>query len=148
MQIRKAQIRDIDEIFELGKNVTAFTTSKEVVNFWPKPILKSVIKSDKNWIFVACEKKKIIGFIIVNYNEVFKKALIENIFVNLQFRKLGVGKLLLDTVLEVLKKNNCKYICALTEINCPAVKFYLNNGFNKGRSFQWLDKVIGKEFEE
>jgi len=149
MEIKTATLEDIDTIIKLGNSVNEFQVNDEVVTFWSKTILVDCIKSKNNLILIARENKQIIGFIIANYNPSFKKAIIENIFVNPNFRGKEVGKLLLDNLLSKLKKLGCEYICSLTEIkNNVAVKFYLNNNFNKGINCVWIDKILDKSFKK
>lgn len=87
MQIREATINDIDNIHNLGKQVDEFNVTNKVVTFWPKHILKNCIESDTDRLIIAEDKKEIIGFLIVNNNPTFKKAIIENIYITPQYRK-------------------------------------------------------------
>ncbi len=148
MDIKTATIEDVDTIIKLGNSVNEFQVSDEVVVFWPKNVLIDCIKNKNNPIFVAKENKQIIGFIVANYNSSFKKAIIENIFVIPNFRGKEVGKLLLDNLLKELKELGCEYVCSLAEIeNDIAVKFYINNGFNKGINYVWVDKILNESFK-
>jgi ribosomal protein S18 acetylase RimI-like enzyme len=149
MEIKPATLKDVDTIIKLGNSVNEFQVSNEVVTFWPKNVLIDCIKDKNNPIFVAKENKQIIGFIIANYNSSFKKAIIENIFVDPNFRGKKIGKLLLDNLLNKLKELGCEYVCSLTQIgNDVAVKFYLENNFNKGINCVWLDKILDKSFKK
>lgn len=149
MEIKTATLENIDTIIKLGNSVNEFQVSDEVVTFWPKEVLTDCIKSKNNPIFIAKENKQIIGFIIANYNPSFKKAIIENIFVNTDFRGKEVGRLLLDNLLNKLKELGCEYVCSLIENNNDvAVEFYLNNNFNKGINCVWLDKILSDSFKK
>ncbi|MCK4635240.1 MAG: GNAT family N-acetyltransferase [Candidatus Moranbacteria bacterium] len=149
MKTRKATIKDIDKIICLGSLINEFKVNNKVVNFWPKKVLADCINSKNNPILVVENNKEIIGFIIANYNPSFKKAIIENIFVTPDNRGEGIGKLLLNDLLDLLKKLNCEYICSLVEIsNDTAIDFYLKNNFDKGIKCVWLDKIIDSLFEK
>ena len=149
MEIKHAMSEDIDEIIDLGNYVNEFQVSDEVATFWSKEILNECIKDGNNPIFVAKENKQIIGFIIANYNPSFKKAIIENIFVTPNFRGQGAAKLLLDNLVDELKVLGCEYVCSFTENeNNIAVKFFLNNDFNKGINCVWLDKILSDSFKK
>lgn len=149
MEIKTATLEDIDTIVKLGNSVNEFQVSDEVVTFWPKNVLINCIKSKNNPILVASQNKQIVGFIITNYNPSFKKAIIENIFVDPNFRGQEVGKLLLDNLLNKLKELGCEYVCSLIEENSDvAVKFYLNNNFNKGINCVWIDKILDNAFKK
>ena len=125
MEIKPATLEDVDQIINLGKSVSEFQVSDRVVTFWPKKVLIDCIKSKQNPIFVAVEDSQIIGFIIANYNPSFKKTIIENIFVDPDFRGREIGKSLLDSLLNRLKELDCEYVCSLMEIKDEsAVQFY------------------------
>ncbi len=148
MIIRKAQAKDVNQLRKAGTSVKEFKVSKEVVTFWPKKVLLNIIKSRKDFILVAEENNSIIGFVIVNFNPNFGKAIIENIFVKKEFRGKNVGKQLLEKALERLRKLKCNYICALVESKNKAIGFYLENEFNKGINCVWMDKILSKSFKK
>jgi ribosomal protein S18 acetylase RimI-like enzyme len=147
MNIRKAIASDIDNIYTLGSTVDKFSVSDEVVTFWPKHILHNIINSRTDLLLIAEEKDEVIGLIIVNNSFVFKKAIVENIYVSSLFRGQGVAKKLLDTAMDIVLGLGCEYVCALMNDE-KAINFYESNGFKKGRSFTWLDKIISKEFSK
>lgn len=149
MEIRDAKKKDINGIHSLGKDVEEFSTTDEVVTFWPKYILENCIKSRTDFFLIAEENDGIAGFIIVNYNSTFKKAVIENLYVHPDFRGRKIGRELLESVIEKLKKINCEYICALTETtNERVIKLHLDLDFNKGKEYVWLDKILDKRFSK
>jgi len=146
MIIREARIEDINEIHNLGNDVEEFDTIEDVVTFWPKKILKNCIESNTDFILVA-EDKNILGFTIVNYNPVFKKAIVENIFVSPKFRGQKIGQKLINELMKNLEKIDCEYVCILIGANnLDTIKFYEKMGFKRGISCAWMDKVLGKEF--
>ncbi len=145
MIIREATLDDVDKIYDLGKMVEEFNVSSKAATFWPKHILRNCIRSKTDWLILAEESGEILGFSIDNFSPVFKKAVIENIFVPPQHRRKGVGKKLLSAAVEKIQETDCEYICILTEdVNKTAIDFYLKNGFNRGKNFAWLDKVLSK----
>ena len=145
MKIREAKIKDIDEILSIGNKIGEFRISEGLINFWPRHILQNCIKSKTDLLIVAEKEYKIIGFIVVNYNNTFKKAIIENIYIVPKFRKRGIAKQLLDIAIEKVISLKCEYICALTN-NKEAIDFYKRSGFEKGNEFAWLGKIISKKF--
>lgn len=148
MEIRKAKKGDLNKISKIGNEVREFKVGKDVVTFWPKKTLAKIIASKKDLIFIAEQEKKIIGFIIVNYNSVFGKAIIENVIVRKEFRKMGIAKELLDNVLRQLKKQRCSYVSALANSKeKEAINWYIKRGFNKGDNFVWMDIILGREFK-
>ncbi|MFA5871261.1 MAG: GNAT family N-acetyltransferase [Parcubacteria group bacterium] len=148
MRIRKAKVDDVKKIDELGRDVSEFSVSKDTVNFWPKKILRNCIQSKSGFLFVAEENEEIVGFIIINHNPTFKKAIIENIFITPSHRNREIAKKLLKTAIEKLKSIKCEYVCALVDSqNEKAEKFYITNGLKKGKAFVWMDKILSKNFK-
>ena len=148
MNIRKAKTEDIDQIIALGNNVDEFKVSKDVVTFWPKDVLERCVESN-NPILVCEVDNQIIGFIIANYNESFKKAIIENTYVLTSERGKGYGKALLKELLVVLEDSGCQYVCTLIETqSICSIDFYTRNGFDRGIDCAWLDMALGENFKE
>ncbi|MDO8507391.1 MAG: GNAT family N-acetyltransferase [bacterium] len=149
MIIREAKISDIAEIRKLGANVYEFSTTEEVVTFWPEHILRNCVESKTDWLLVAEKDSEIIGFIICNNSRVFKKAVIENVFVSPLHRKKGVGKKLLESLLAKIQLTDCEYVAVATgDNNNTAISFYVKNGFNRGGNFAWMDKVLSEKFSK
>jgi ribosomal protein S18 acetylase RimI-like enzyme len=147
--IKEASVDDIDEIHRLGEDVQEFDTTEEVVTFWPKHILKNCIDSKSDWILVARLDRKIVGFIICNNSPVFKKAVIENIYVEPKYRRNGIGKELLKALQKKISSTDCEYVVVFTEDdNDTSIGFYTSQGFNRGKNFAWIDKVLSKEFSK
>ncbi len=147
MEIKPATLEDVSEIITLGNSVNEFQVSDQVVTFWPEKVLADCIKNKQNPIFIAVENKQIVGFVIANYNPSFKKAIVENIFVDPSFRGRGIGKSLLNNLLNRLKELGCEYICSLIEIKDESgVQFYFKNGFNRGIDCVWMDKILDEYF--
>ena len=142
IQIRKAEQKDIMSIYNMGLNVNEFNTTDTTATFWPQDILKNIINSKHGYIFIAEADKQLVGFIIINYNCIFKKALIENIFVNPDYRQKDIAKKLLSMAKTEIKKVGCEYLCTLVEPSSSAFTFYLNNNFTPGKEFVWMDKII------
>lgn len=148
VDIRSAQPKDIDILIKLGNDVKEFETSKEVVTFWPKSVLENCVNSEDNPILVAEDNSGIIGFLIWNYNPLFKKAIIENIFVKKEFRGKSVGSRLLKEAKSKLQNMGCEYINILTGIDYGAVGFYIKEGFNRGIDCAWLDLILSDSFKK
>jgi len=146
MKIRKAKQSDINRIYSLGKDLKASKVNKKTIAFWKKPTLSKIIKSKNDVLLVAEKDKKVIGYIIINYNPSFEKAIIENIYVD-ESRHQGVGTLLLEGAIKQLKKNKCKYICTFTKLtNKNTLRWFSHRGIKPGAKFVWSDMILGKSF--
>ena len=147
LQIRPAIPQDAAAIMQLGSAVNEFQVSEEVVTFWPKKIIDDIIQSKTNPILVAEMNDEIVGFVIANYNETFKKAIIENLFVKKELRGQNASDLLVNSLLNRLKTLGCQYVCTLIESSSlNAIKAYQRFGFNRGIDCVWLDTILDNNF--
>ena len=73
---------------------------------------------------------KIVGFATVKYEEWNKRAILSGIFVALNFKEKGVGRALIDSVINHLKSTPARGLWVETQnINYPAIQFYIKLGF-------------------
>ncbi|MEG0872599.1 MAG: GNAT family N-acetyltransferase [Clostridia bacterium] len=143
--IRKAKFEDIDNIWNLGKNINEFETSEDIVLFWAKDILENCIDKKDVMILVIEIKEKIVGFMIANINGSLKKAEIENQYIISEYRHNGYGKALLTQMIEDLSNVGVENICAMST---DAVDFLVRNGFTKGNQFYWMDLALSERFKK
>ena len=144
MKIRIAKNEDVEQVWNIGNNVSEFKTAENVVIFWPKETLENCINKDDILFYVVETENKIIGFSIVNLNKSLGKAEIENIYVLPEYRKNKIGTSILDEILQELK--NRKY----NNVNCladEAIEFYERYGFTKGKNFAWMDIALSDKFK-
>ena len=149
LNIRKVKTSDIDTIYELGKNISGFEVSEEIVSFWPIKLLKNSVNK-KDVIFIAIEKgENIIGFSIMNLNYSLSKGELEDIFIIEQERNKGYGSILLKETIEEAKRrgilHKIEYINALTN---TAEGFFEKNNFLKGNKFTWYSLTLTDIFKK
>lgn len=98
--------------------------------FWTASILKSELENENSKYIVAKENNEIIGFagIIITPIDVE----ITNIVTKKSNRKKGIGKLLLDKLIEMAKQTEFETISLeVNEKNEVAIHLYENSGFEK-----------------
>ncbi len=79
--------------------------------------------------YVALADGKVAGGILLNLDEVRALARIEDLIVGRQYRRYGVGSLLLSCASDWARKRGCRAIVLETQSsNYPAIQFYLRNG--------------------
>lgn len=79
--------------------------------------------------YVALADGQIAGGILLNVEEWRSVVRIEDIIVGHQYRRYGVGSLLLSCAADWARKRGCWAIVLETQnINYPAIQFYLRNG--------------------
>jgi GNAT superfamily N-acetyltransferase len=79
--------------------------------------------------YVALADGKVAGAILLRVEEWRSVTLIQDIIVGHQYRRYGVGSLLLSCAADWARKRDCWAIILETQnINYPAIQFYLRNG--------------------
>ena len=79
--------------------------------------------------YIALAAGQVAGAILLDIEEWRSVARISDILVGRQFRRYGIGSLLLSCASDWARKHNCWAIVLETQnINYPAIQFYLRNG--------------------
>lgn len=79
--------------------------------------------------FVALTDGKIAGVVLLKVEEWRSVARIQDIIVGRQFRRYGIGSLLLNCASDWARNRGCWAILLETQnVNYPAIQFYLRNG--------------------
>ena len=79
--------------------------------------------------FVALADGKIAGAILLNIDEARSVVTIQDMIVGRQYRRYGVGSLLISCASDWARNHNCWAIILETQnTNYPAIQFYLRNG--------------------
>lgn len=120
MIIEKMTLEDFDLIKE--------NLQTDFDEFWNANILKSELENPNSKYIVAKENKEIVGFagIIITPMDVE----ITNIVTKKSNRKKGIGKLLLDKLIEMAKETDFETISLeVNEKNTVAIHLYENSGF-------------------
>ncbi len=80
--------------------------------------------------YVALADDVVAGGILLNVEEWRSITRIEDLIVGHQYRRYGIGSLLLTCAADWARKHGCWAIVLETQnINYPAIQFYLRNGF-------------------
>lgn len=127
--IRKACVQDFPVVTSLIKEFSIFQkTPEKVTNTLEQMIM------DKNIFqcFVAEDDKEITGFatfFFTYYSWTGKGLYLDDLYVKKAFRKHDIGKKLLDAVIDLAKKEQCKNVRWLvSNWNTNAIDFYKNMG--------------------
>src|ERR1700726_3615388 len=79
--------------------------------------------------YVAFADDQVAGVVLLNVEEWRLVARIEDLIVGRQFRRYGIGSLLLNCAFDWARKHGCWAILLETQnVNYPAIQFYLRNG--------------------
>jgi GNAT superfamily N-acetyltransferase len=81
--------------------------------------------------YVALAAGQIAGAVLLNVEQWRSVARIEDIIVGRQFRRFGIGSLLLNCASDWARNRGCWAIVLETQnVNYPAIQFYLRNGLD------------------
>lgn len=128
--IRKAAPTDFEAIFFLIKEFAEFQQTADKVS-----ITLEQMQADKNLFqcFVATDiNGKIIGFstfFFAYYSWSGKALNLDDLYVTQAFRKQGIGKMLLEEVIALARKEDCKKLrWQVSGWNTNAIAFYKKIG--------------------
>ncbi len=148
VKIRKAEISDFKELYEIGKNTPELRVSGTEV-FMDADEFEWAIKNSKSVFLVAEHKKQIVGFIYTSAKDLDKPfqhryACLVYIVVLPEFRRKGTAKKLYNESERRLRTLGIthNYLWANIEGNGEIVKFMKNRGFKEGHKYMWMDKKI------
>ena len=140
--VRKMNAEDVEKVYSLGNREQTFEAGGSGKIFWSLEQLKNWLKSN-DILLVAEENGKIVGFLLTQFHNPTGKMVIENLYVDVDYRKMGVGGNLVSAFLGYLPSMGVEYICALIEEeNKIIAKLLEKNGFKKGKKMFWMDKTI------
>ncbi|RLE47697.1 MAG: ribosomal-protein-alanine N-acetyltransferase [Candidatus Methanomethylicota archaeon] len=122
VKLRNVSLKDLDEIYEIEK--ASFNDL-----FYPKSVLKNLIILYGKLFIIAEVKGKIIGYVIARKKNRSTAHLV-SIAVTPSYRGMGIGKKLLNEIINKLAKNGATQITLEVEVNNkPAIHLYKDRGF-------------------
>lgn len=143
--IRKATLKDIDQLQEIGKQTFAETFSSDnseenmkeyLESRFSTEKLKAELKDENSEFYFAEFDEKVIGYLKLNFGHSQTEikdnnALeIERIYVLKEYHGKKVGQVLYDKAIEISKQKKVDYIwLGVWEKNPRAIRFYEKNGF-------------------
>ena len=142
ISIRKATNEDLESIInlymQLWQTEQIFDSNLKDLYYSTKKSRKEFIKDIKNnYFLLAIYENKIVGYLdgyYIKNKDAFKEkmAYLDELSVENNYKKLGIGSKLIDAFTELCKKDKVKYIklCAF-ENNIPAVSLYKKLGFEE-----------------
>ncbi|WP_299317629.1 N-acetyltransferase [uncultured Maribacter sp.] len=132
--IRRITIADITDIIPLFDGYRVFYKMESDTDAAAK-FLNDRITKEESIIFAAYEGNKAIGFVQLYYTfssvSLQKSLILNDLFVDTNYRGASVGEQLLLKAQEFCKKNNYKGLALETAIDNPAQKLYEKLGWTK-----------------
>ncbi|OHD15276.1 MAG: GNAT family N-acetyltransferase [Spirochaetes bacterium GWC1_27_15] len=132
MQIRKMIEEDIPQLALLYKQFWGESSSIE--NMYK---LFNKLKRNPNYIFLSAVDNNILAGSVMGiiceelYGECKPFMILEDLIVDIDYRRKGIGKLLIEEIEKYAKEANCTQILFVTEnMRKDACDFYASMGFN------------------
>jgi len=120
IEIRKMAESDLEKVLKIERECFS--------DPWSENAFRSDLKNELASLIVAEFEKTIVGF--SNLYIVAGEIQIGNFAVATGFRNRGVGKKLMERVVETAKDNNCgQLILEVRKSNTPAIDLYKSYGF-------------------
>lgn len=131
MKIRLARESDYKQLMQLYNDFVG----EDRYSKYNNDSFKKVINSTNNFIFVAEDNGKLVGFATFSIRDVIRYpkqiAELDELFVSLDYRQKGVGKLLMQQVEDKAKELNCYRIFVESQYKHEtAHKFYEELGYS------------------
>jgi GNAT superfamily N-acetyltransferase len=139
--LRNAELKDFESIAELAKELGNKSDNSIV-----QSRLSEILNNDDNCIFVAVNDTKVIGWIhgflaLRIQSDSFVE--IGGLIVNEEYWKKGVGKMLVECVIQWTESRNCKTIrVRCNTIRTESHKFYEKIKFKINKEQKVFDKII------
>ena len=128
--IREAEKTDFIQILQLFREFAAFEKQPDAVTNSVERMIKE--KDHFNCFVAETNDKRIIGYatyFFTYYTWVGKCLYMDDLYVKPEFRAKGIGKRLMNSVIEFAKSSGChKLRWQVSKWNKPAVEFYQSLG--------------------
>lgn len=127
MEIRLMSIKDYDKVYELWTNTKGMGMRSLDDSFEG---IKRFLERNPTTNYVAQDNDKLVGVILCGHDG--RRAYIYHTAVSPDYRRSGIGKVLVNTVLEALKKEGInKAALVVFSSNELGNKFWQSVGFQK-----------------
>ena len=142
MKIREGRKEDLPQVLELIKELAEYVNALDQVKNTVKNLKKDGFgKNPLYKIFVANDNKKIVGMGLLYYKYSTwkgKRLYLEDLIVNYEYRRKGVGSKLFETIIKFGKKNSCSGITLqVLDWNKIGINFYKK--YNLQFDDEWLN---------
>ena len=141
MKIRKAKKEDFKEIAEIlmkGSSKKPYSDKYTI-----KVALKEIVKLSKDELYIAINKKKIIGFIASNITpDNKKKVYIEELWLRPVYQGKGIGKTLVEFIENKYKRKGVNIIRLVANRSASAFKFYEKIGYREYKELVFMEKKL------
>jgi ribosomal protein S18 acetylase RimI-like enzyme len=133
--------RDIVQVAAIGNAASELQASATDV-FWSQEILERWAQSD-DITLVAEADGVVVGFQLTQLHEPTRAGYLSDIAVHLDWRRRGIGKLLIEGALDRMRARGAEYVYGLTKLENEKIHTLLEkHDFTRGNAFYWFEKHI------
>ena len=141
MKIRKATEKDALRILEL-LNSDPNLVGDEDIKFSPYHV-KEYLSSPITRVYIVEKDKKVIGLVISEFWKTAKYAYINQVVVDKDYRRRGIGKALMKFIENLAKKEKMNIIFCFSEVdNKKTHKLFGKLNYKKGKRFFFFSKSL------
>ena len=145
VQFREAKRSDIPWMVSCGKRTPELWSSK-ISGWFKEQDLQAFIEKypDDIILLIAEMDLKPVGFIFIQKLRIWSFCF--GLYIEEEFRKLGIGKQLIESAEKKLFDEGIPELDLLVEKeNIKAQIFYKKMGFDRGFEFYWMNKMLQKK---
>jgi ribosomal protein S18 acetylase RimI-like enzyme len=136
--VRRMQENDVNPVYDLSANIKGLAVS-EWPRFLEKKEVYSCLNNSSNVLLVAEDDGKISGYLMSRIHISTRNAIIENVHVDEQYRRRGVGSSLVGECLKKLKEKGIVKLFGYVKKDDEAtIKFLRSLGFKRYYDFPWM----------
>jgi ribosomal protein S18 acetylase RimI-like enzyme len=142
--ITKPTLDDIETMFQWGENNWELWGNVESKWYSKSGLIQCIEQPRDDVQLIARVDSQLAGMCMTHVLQGW--ALCDGLYVAPEFRKLGIGKMLLAKTVEQLKKKNIEEFSLLCDVeNNEGLAFYKKVGFREGMKFIWMYKTLTEE---
>ena len=144
ISVLEATESDVDEIFSLGMNESAFKVNEKILFYEHAELIEWVNNPRENILLVArpVYGSDLAGFLfckVISHHW----AMLDNFFVKQQFRCKGCGKLLLVGLSLQLRQRGIEYLSTLANVSdYKLIEMLPRFGFKQQKTYSWFDTSL------
>ena len=147
MEIRKATIRDLGQLYKIGRNTPELKVNPHEP-FMARDEFRWSITNRDGVFLTAREGNRIVGFAYASAGDAERPmtnryACFVYLAVVPDFRKRGIARMLYGECTKKLKERGITHIYALANAkDKPIINFNRKLGLKKGNAFIWMDRKL------
>ena len=141
VKIRRAKPEDLHAIYDMGRDEEGFAVSS-FTKFYGENYLRNWIKEPRDDILLVADSDgEISGFVLCRVIR-GSTAILDNIGVKYSKRNRGIGGLLLEECMRLLKRAGIGYVAAIVRSGHRSLGFFKSHGFRTGNEFTWIERDL------